>query len=101
MLLVYLVSWSYCYGLAPFAAVAAGLRIKENKEVYEGEVTELTPEFTESEVSASTSTSSSCLQAHKQMQQDPTASCTAGRRSEARPETYSTIWSGQSLACMG
>lgn len=28
----------------------AGLRIKENKEVYEGEVTELTPEFTESEV---------------------------------------------------
>lgn len=32
------------------AAAAAGLRIKENKEVYEGEVTELTPEFTESEV---------------------------------------------------
>lgn len=29
-----------------------GLRIKENKEVYEGEVTELTPEFTESEVGA-------------------------------------------------
>jgi RuvB-like protein 1 (pontin 52) len=29
---------------------AAGLRIKENKEVYEGEVTELTPEYTESEV---------------------------------------------------
>lgn len=28
------------------------MRIKENKEVYEGEVTELTPEFTESEVSA-------------------------------------------------
>eukprot|EP00882_Tetradesmus_deserticola_P010848 GHRQ01011465.1.p1 GENE.GHRQ01011465.1~~GHRQ01011465.1.p1 ORF type:complete len:204 (+),score=72.37 GHRQ01011465.1:518-1129(+) len=28
---------------------AIGLRIKENKEVYEGEVTELTPEFTESE----------------------------------------------------
>jgi RuvB-like protein 1 len=25
----------------------AGLRIKENKEVYEGEVTELTPEETE------------------------------------------------------
>eukprot|EP00955_Chlamydomonas_euryale_P052354 355129-Chlamydomonas_euryale.AAC.4 len=24
-----------------------GLRIKENKEVYEGEVTELTPEYTE------------------------------------------------------
>lgn len=34
-----------------FAVHAAGLRIKENKEVYEGEVTELTPEFTESEVS--------------------------------------------------
>jgi hypothetical protein len=78
-----------------FAAVAAGLRIKENKEVYEGEVTELTPEFTESEVSASTSTSSSCLQAHKQMQQDPTASCTAGRRSEGRPETHSTICQGR------
>ncbi len=30
--------------------VAAGLRIKENKEVYEGVVTELTPEYTESEV---------------------------------------------------
>eukprot|EP00775_Hariotina_reticulata_P013165 gene13165-13295_t len=28
---------------------AIGLRIKENKEVYEGEVTELSPEFTESE----------------------------------------------------
>lgn len=28
----------------------AGLRIKETKEVYEGEVTELTPEYTESEV---------------------------------------------------
>jgi hypothetical protein len=27
-----------------------GLRIKENKEVYEGEVTELTPEYTEAEV---------------------------------------------------
>jgi RuvB-like protein 1 (pontin 52) len=27
---------------------AIGLRIKENKEVYEGEVTELTPEETES-----------------------------------------------------
>ena len=26
---------------------AIGLRIKENKEVYEGEVTELTPEYTE------------------------------------------------------
>ena len=25
----------------------SGLRIKENKEVYEGEVTELTPEYTE------------------------------------------------------
>ena len=25
----------------------AGLRIKENKEVYEGEITELTPEYTE------------------------------------------------------
>jgi hypothetical protein len=33
-------------------APRAGLRIKENKEVYEGEVTELTPEFTESEVRA-------------------------------------------------
>jgi DNA helicase TIP49 (TBP-interacting protein) len=31
--------------------MCAGLRIKENKEVYEGEVTELTPEYTESEVS--------------------------------------------------
>lgn len=31
---------------------AIGLRIKENKEVYEGEVTELTPEFTESETQA-------------------------------------------------
>jgi hypothetical protein len=31
----------------------AGLRIKENKEVYEGEVTELTPEFTEGEVGTS------------------------------------------------
>jgi DNA helicase TIP49 (TBP-interacting protein) len=31
----------------------SGLRIKENKEVYEGEVTELTPEFTESEVRTS------------------------------------------------
>jgi DNA helicase TIP49 (TBP-interacting protein) len=29
---------------------AIGLRIKENKEVYEGEVTELTPEETESSV---------------------------------------------------
>eukprot|EP00951_Prasinocladus_malaysianus_P050380 scaffold679892_cov32-Prasinocladus_malaysianus.AAC.2 len=29
---------------------AIGLRIKENKEVYEGEVTELTPEETNSEV---------------------------------------------------
>ena len=29
-----------------------GLRIKENKEVYEGEVTELTPEYTEAEVRA-------------------------------------------------
>ena len=29
--------------------VVAGLRIKESKEVYEGEVTELTPEETESE----------------------------------------------------
>lgn len=28
---------------------AIGLRIKENKEVYEGEVTELTPEYTEAE----------------------------------------------------
>jgi len=28
----------------------AGLRIKENKEVYEGEVTELTPEETENQV---------------------------------------------------
>mmetsp|Transcript_4500 Transcript_4500/g.7592 ORF Transcript_4500/g.7592 Transcript_4500/m.7592 type:complete len:456 (-) Transcript_4500:316-1683(-) len=28
---------------------AIGLRIKENKEVYEGEVTELTPEYTESQ----------------------------------------------------
>ena len=28
----------------------AGLRIKENKEVYEGEVTELTPEYTEGQV---------------------------------------------------
>jgi TIP49 P-loop domain len=28
-------------------ACCAGLRIKENKEVYEGEVTELTPEETE------------------------------------------------------
>jgi len=33
-----------------------GLRIKENKEVYEGEVTELTPEFTESEVGGSAHT---------------------------------------------
>ena len=29
-----------------------GLRIKENKEVYEGEVTELTPEETENQVCA-------------------------------------------------
>lgn len=29
---------------------AAGLRVKENKEVYEGEVTELTPEYTQAEV---------------------------------------------------
>ncbi len=29
------------------ASYLPGLRIKENKEVYEGEVTELTPEFTE------------------------------------------------------
>lgn len=29
---------------------SAGLRIKENKEVYEGEVTELTPEYTEGQV---------------------------------------------------
>ena len=29
----------------------AGLRIKENKEVYEGEVVELTPEETENQVS--------------------------------------------------
>lgn len=27
--------------------MSPGLRIKENKEVYEGEVTELTPEYTE------------------------------------------------------
>lgn len=27
-----------------------GLRVKENKEVYEGEVTELTPEYTQAEV---------------------------------------------------
>lgn len=31
---------------------AIGLRIKENKEVYEGEVTELTPEYTESQGAA-------------------------------------------------
>lgn len=31
-------------------AYIAGLRIKENKEVYEGEVTELTPEETENQV---------------------------------------------------
>ena len=31
--------------------VPVGLRIKENKEVYEGEVTELTPEETENQVS--------------------------------------------------
>ena len=30
---------------------AIGLRIKENKEVYEGEVTELTPEYTEAAAS--------------------------------------------------
>lgn len=30
--------------------LTAGLRIKENKEVYEGEVTELTPEETENQV---------------------------------------------------
>ncbi len=30
--------------------MTAGLRIKENKEVYEGEVTELTPEETENQV---------------------------------------------------
>ncbi len=30
--------------------VHAGLRIKENKEVYEGEVTELTPEETQTGV---------------------------------------------------
>ena len=34
----------------PIRLRPAGLRIKENKEVYEGEVTELTPEYTESEV---------------------------------------------------
>lgn len=38
--------------MSAVAIHASGLRIKENKEVYEGEVTELTPEFTESEVSA-------------------------------------------------
>ena len=40
-----------CWGAAAAGAsclfVCAGLRIKENKEVYEGEVTELTPEETE------------------------------------------------------
>jgi hypothetical protein len=36
--------------LANRSSFPAGLRIKENKEVYEGEVTELTPEYTESEV---------------------------------------------------
>lgn len=46
--------------LCAAVAAAAGLRIKENKEVYEGEVTELTPEFTESEVSAAAALSSSC-----------------------------------------
>lgn len=35
---------------SPSFAPCSGLRIKENKEVYEGEVTELTPEFTESQV---------------------------------------------------
>ena len=39
----------------------AGLRIKENKEVYEGEVTELTPEETENQVSTlPTQTSAHC-----------------------------------------
>ena len=32
----------------------AGLRIKENKEVYEGEVTELSPEETQTGVSSDT-----------------------------------------------
>ena len=32
--------------------VPVGLRIKENKEVYEGEVTELTPEETENQVNS-------------------------------------------------
>jgi hypothetical protein len=36
-----------CTDVLPMHAVHAGLRIKENKEVYEGEVTELTPEYTE------------------------------------------------------
>ena len=31
----------------PSPPLPSGLRIKENKEVYEGEVTELTPEYTE------------------------------------------------------
>ena len=41
-----------CIGLTALtanAACSAGLRIKENKEVYEGEVTELTPEETVSQ----------------------------------------------------
>ncbi len=39
----------------------AGLRIKENKEVYEGEVTELTPEETENQVSwANSELTASC-----------------------------------------
>ena len=36
-----------CSGRKLPVCVCAGLRIKENKEVYEGEVTELTPEETE------------------------------------------------------
>jgi hypothetical protein len=35
------------FSLVFVASYLPGLRIKENKEVYEGEVTELTPEFTE------------------------------------------------------
>lgn len=44
--MTYFRSYVVCYTLL----CDAGLRIKENKEVYEGEVIELTPEETENQV---------------------------------------------------
>lgn len=39
-----------CHHVRNSGLLLSGLRIKENKEVYEGEVTELTPEETENQV---------------------------------------------------